>query len=90
MKKLPTIYKQEYKSFHNNQKICYVTNQDEIENKVNMIFDALGPIQYKKIFIQTTTKEYNTYIINKTDKELITIQNEKIPIQDIISIKRIS
>ena len=90
MKKLPTIYKQGNKSFHNNQKICYVTNQDEIEEEVNMIFDALGPIQYKKVFIQTTTRDYNTYIINKTDKELITIQNEKIPIQDIISIKRIS
>ena len=67
---------------HANQKYCVVKNgvdQDKIEE-----------FYHHKVRIITKDREYNTYIYHKNNLEIITYQNEKIPIKEIISIEKIS
>ena len=82
------IWKKENKI--NNQKYCYAKTEREhlleIEDKIK----EMEPIYNKKVWIKTREKEIETKIFNKYKKYLLTMSNEKIPIEDIIQIKRIS
>lgn len=85
MSKLPSIYKEEIKVKSNNKKYCYVTEKEDIES---IIKDLLK--NPRKVLIKTTEKDITTYIYDYKDNYINTIQNEKISLDDIISIKRIS
>ena len=99
MKKLPKIYQTEInKKISNNKKMCYlktITEQSKkanIENesiieKIDEIFSGLGYSYNKSLIIKTNKKEYDTSLIAKTKSSVITLENETIPIKDIISIK---
>lgn len=78
------MYKNENISINTNQKYCIVRNGlDDI--------DKLFPNIYQhKVKIITKDREYNTYIFHKNSNEIITYQNEKIPLIDILSIEKIS
>lgn len=99
MKKLPKIYQAEInKKISNNKKICYLKNATDqlestnIENgsvleKLDEIFSGLGYSYNRSVIIKTNQKEYNTSLIAKTKNNVITLENEIIPISDIITIK---
>lgn len=99
MKKLPKIYQSEFvKKITNNKKVCYVKNQDEdfesnandkinISEKIDNIFKSIGHSYNIPLIIKTNTKEYNTNIIAKIKNNIITIDNEIIPISEIIYIE---
>ena len=76
------------KEINNNKKYCVLNNinQDDIET----LFEDISSIYKNKYLIKTNKKEYNTYLIGKTDKYLITFNEEKIYIDDIISINKIN
>lgn len=93
MKKLPKIYQNEItKKIKNNKEICYLNNEkmskNNIEETLNEIFNGLG-YSYN-IPVQITTKDnniYNTGIVSKTNTNLITLDNDVIPITNIINIE---
>lgn len=99
MKKLPKIYQGEQnKKFNNNKQLCYLEN-DEVrlqetknikttEEVLNEIFSGIGYSYNIPVTIKTKDKTYNTSLIAKTKNNLITLDNELIPLSEIISIKK--
>ena len=79
------IYKNnKNKKYNNNKEYCLLSNANI---SISNIFDDLSSIYKHKYSIKTKEKEYNTHLIGKTDNYLITFSEEKIYIEDIISIE---
>ena len=89
MNKLPSIYQDKMQKKTNNKKYCTVINKEEIKNEINNLFKGPSQRYNTKVLIKTPIKEYETIIYDKRGNDLITMQNEKISIDDIIFIKRI-
>jgi hypothetical protein len=93
MKRLPELYKNTNISLSNNKKYCYVEEQnniqniEEIENKIKSIIHETN--NNNQVIIKTKDKEYKTIIVAKVNNNIITLNNDKIPIKDIISINSI-
>ncbi len=96
MKDLPKLYKNENSIItDNNKKVCYLEKEQKklVMEELNSIFNDLNTQNINnniKVFIKTKKKSYETSIIIKTKKDIITIDDERIPIEDIVYIKRIS
>ena len=96
MKDLPKLYKNENSIItDNNKKVCYLEKEQKklVMEELNSIFNDLNTQNINnniKEFIKKKKKSYETSIIIKTKKDIITIDDEKIPIEDIVYIKRIS
>ena len=98
MKKLPKIYQTEFnKKINNNKKSCYVEQdqinlkEDYIQDKESIleeIFSGFGYSYNIPLQIKTKTKLYETSLISRTKKNIITIDNDIIPISEIIHIKK--
>ncbi len=91
MKKLPKIYKNEItKNINNNKEYCYLKNQEEttqsIEDKIASIFNGMGYSYNIPVTIKTKDREYQTSLVAKTKTNLITLDNDTIKIDDIISL----
>ena len=100
MKKLPEIYKNQVTK-STNQKYNYQKKSIEptkrniipvktIESKevtLNKIFQNKTSAYTKKVQIETSEKTFQTRLIYQTEQEVLTIDNEKIPLEKIISIK---
>ena len=76
------------KQINNNKNYCVLDNI--YKNDINEFFEDISSIYKNKYLIETNNKEYNTHLIGKTDNYLITFNDEKIYIEDIISIKKIN
>ncbi|MCH5167153.1 MAG: hypothetical protein J1F35_04585 [Erysipelotrichales bacterium] len=57
-----------------------------VEEKINKIFNSNKFVYKIKVLINTKEEEINTTIIGKVNHNLITINNELIPIKDILDI----
>lgn len=92
MKKLPSIYQNNLtKDIFNNKKKCYCEKKSEeppIDNIINEVFSTLGYPYNIELEIKTKDKIYNTSLIAKTKTSIITIDNDTIPISEIIAIKK--
>ncbi|MDD5887870.1 MAG: hypothetical protein PUC82_00015 [bacterium] len=98
MKKLPKVFQNEIsKNINNNKKVCYlkeenknvsdpITSNQTITDTLDEIFSGLGYSYNIPVIIKTKTKTYDTSLITKSRINIITIDNEVIPISDIISI----
>lgn len=98
MKKLPEIYKNNFtKKIKNNREVCYLRNEDvistasniSIEEEINNIFSGIGYSYNIPVEIVTNKKVYNTSLVAKTRKNVVTLDNEIIAIKDIKRIKRL-
>ncbi len=102
MKKLPKIYQNEItKSIKNNKTVYRFKNEDTKNNQVientnnsiteilNSIFNGIGYSYNIPVLIKTNSKNYETTLVAKTANNIITIDNEIIPIKEIISIEKI-
>lgn len=95
MKKLPRIYKNEKIHPKNNNTSFYKINNEKetiieenhIEKELHKIFNGMGHSYNISVIIKTKEKLYNTYLLSKTEDTIITIENERIPIKDIIFLK---
>ncbi len=94
MKKLPKLYKNEInKNITNNKNYCYLNdelprnNQFSIEEKITKIFNGLGASYNIPVLIRTYNKEYRTSLVSKTKNNLVTLDNEVIKIEDILSLE---
>lgn len=94
MKKLPKIYQNNIKKMINNNKtVCYLKNENisyqvnDIENTLDTIFNGMGYAYNIPVTITTKYKTYITSLITKTKNNVVTLDNDIIPIVDIIDIK---
>ena len=93
MNKLPKVYANtNLGNIRNNETIYYANKKSIVQNidyKINQLFKSSKYV-YKIDVKITTSKSINTYrIIGKSNNYLITINNEKIPINDIIDIEEV-
>lgn len=94
MKKLPKIYKEDNLQIKvNNKTKCIVelNNEEYKENNLNVINDIFSGLGYPfnvLLTIKTKKEEKTTSLIGKTEKAIITLDNEIIPIAEILSITR--
>lgn len=95
MKKLPELYKNlNSKPKDNNKKVYYMdndirsTNKTSIEEELESIFNTLGYSYNIPVEIKTITEVYHTSLVSKTKENVLTIDNQIIPIKEIIQITR--
>lgn len=100
MKKLPKVFQNEFsKTINNNKKICYLkeenpdlsnqkhtVHQSTVESTLDRIFSGIGYSYNIPVIIKTSSKIYDTSLVTKSSLNIITLDNEVIPISDIISI----
>ena len=88
MKKLPKIYKADIsKKINNNKSICYL--KEENNNTLEVLDYIFNNNHYPyniRVKILTNNKEYDTYIINRDSKFIMTLDNDFIRISDIKNI----
>ncbi len=101
MKKLPKIYQNEInKSIKNNKTVYRFKNEDsahrtiqETNNTITEtlaeIFNGIGYSYNIPVNIKTKDKTYETTLVAKTSNNVVTIDNEIIPIKDIISLQKL-
>ena len=90
MKKLPKIFKNNInKPLNNNNRVYYSGHKNNGEEvNINDLFKQ-NEIYRANIFITLKDgKTINKTIIGRSIKHLITMENELIPIEDILSIKK--
>ena len=97
IKKLPKLYKNEKLNIkNNNKKICYVERKDNSKNNnniretINKIFNGIGRPYNVKVYLQTKDLSKETSLLAKNSEFIITTDKEKIPIDNIIKIERLS
>ena len=92
MKKLPELYKNESLSPKDNNKKSVkveesVIQENNIYEELHNIFHGIGHAYNNPVTIKTKDKVYNTYLVAKTKTSIITLENETIPIEEIIYLK---
>ena len=95
MKKLPELYKNlNSKPKDNNKKVYYMENdirsaeKNIIEKEIENIFNTLGYSYNIPVEIKTTKEVYHTSLVSKTKENVLTLDNQNIPIKEIIQITR--
>ena len=90
MKKLPSIYKNEInKKIKNNREVTYIKEEKQNINEIiDSIFNGLGYSYNIPLIITTKNKVYETSLISRTKTKINTLDNDSIPINEIISIER--
>lgn len=98
MKDLPKIYhNSENKKFNNNEEVFYSNNHNEninlstktINQKINEIFSSPNYVYKATVEITLKDKIITKRIIGRNKNYIITMDNDLIPINDIIDIKSI-
>lgn len=102
MKEIPKVFHNKInKKINNNNKIYYSTKNSNIDEKINNkqqdirkelrnIFNSSNYIYKASVEIKTKEQTYKTKIIGRNKNYVITIDNQVILIDNIISIKKIS
>lgn len=96
MKRLPKIYQNSIdKKIRNNKVVTYVDNsfrgmsrENNVEMSLDEIFSGFGYSYNIPVIIETTNKTYDTSLVTRTEYNVVTLDNDLIPISQIISIKR--
>ena len=88
MKKLPELYKNTNINIKdNNKRTCYINENNEVDEVLDIIFNGLSSPYQKQVEIKTTNNIYETYLVHKTSNNITTLDNIIIPIKDIEYIK---
>ena len=98
MKKLPKIYQNEItKSIKNNKTVFRFKNEETnssleedktITDTIEEIFNGIGYSYNIPVTIRTNEKTYKTTLVSKTKNNIVTIDNEVIPIKEIITLEK--
>ena len=95
-KELPKVYvnpidhdlrNNEEISFHSNIKPI-INNEINISKKITEIFASSTHVYKSKVHIITDNDEFDTIIVGKTNNELLTLNGEKIAIDNIKNIEK--
>ena len=93
MKHLPKVYKNEsINTINNNKQVVHITNNNNsnLNDKYKVleeIFNGIGQPYNKKVIINTNNNIIETYIVSRNNINILTIDNDIIPIENIISIE---
>lgn len=96
-KKLPKIYANKIETNGNNKNVFYSTKEEtsktiptnkSITKKINDIFNSPNYIYKADVEIKLKDKTLSKRIIGKNKTHIITMDNELIPISQILDIKR--
>ena len=94
MKKYPYLYKNtdSVPKSHNQSlfPIKETKKENDIKEKLDGILHRLKDPYNKKVIIKTEKKIYITYIIARQKDNIITLEEDYIPIRDIVSIEEIA
>ncbi len=90
MKKLPSIYKNEInKKIKNNREVTYIKEEKQNINEIiDSIFNGVGYSYNIPLIITTKDKIYKTSLISRNKTNINTLDNQSIPISEIITIER--
>ena len=90
MKKLPSIYKNEInKKIKNNREVTYIKEEKQNINEIiDSIFNGVGYSYNIPLIITTKDKVYETSLISRNNTKINTLDNQSIPISEIIKIER--
>lgn len=100
IKKLPKIYQNDInKPIKNNKEAFYSYSNShhdrtstmslaDIELILDGIFHGVKQVYNVPVIIKTSTKVYDTFLVLRTPTYLLTIDQDRIKIEDIISIQR--
>ena len=84
------------KKINNNKTVCYLKEEKElfnpieiptIKDKIEKVFSGYGYAYNIPVTIKTSSQTYETSLIAKTSNNIITLDNNIIPISDIIDFK---
>lgn len=90
--KTDNISQNVFYSDKNNKETIKITEKVDnylIEKKINNLFNSTNYVYKLKVFIKTKDEEFNTIIIGKNAKYLITLDNKRIDISSILDIREI-
>lgn len=101
-KKLPGVFANKIdKKINNNESVFYSNEERTVETsakkvkleksviqKINDIFKSRDYVYKAKVVISLKDKTIEKIIVGKNNNYVITLENELIPIQDIIDIKK--
>lgn len=92
MNKLPKIYKADIsKKINNNKSVCHLKEEKTSNNNTLEVLDYIfnnNHYPYNiRVKIVTNNKEYDTYIISKDNRFIMTLDNDFIRISDIKNIE---
>ena len=90
MKKLPKIYQNNiFKKINNNKEMVFADDKDNtslVREQLDKIFSGIGYSYNIPVIIETNNRVYDTSIVTRTKKNIITLDNEVINIKDINNI----
>lgn len=99
IKKLPEIFKNNIdKKINNNKEVYYSFINNNLDNENNLndknindvideLFNSDRVVYSIRVIISTNSKVYDTYLVARTSIYLLTIDEERILIKDIISLQ---
>lgn len=99
IKKLPEIFRNNIdKKINNNKEVYYSFINNNLDNENNLndknindvideLFNSDGVVYSIRVIISTNSKVYDTYLVARTSTYLLTIDEERILIKDIISLQ---
>ncbi|MBR3209140.1 MAG: hypothetical protein IKF82_02615 [Bacilli bacterium] len=99
-KKIPKVFANEVNSKGNNNDTFYsyessldnkeikISNEKNVNQKINDIFNSSTYVYKADVLIKLKNGEVVKKIVGRNSKHLITMDNELIPISDIVDIKK--
>ncbi len=95
-KNLPNVYAVPIEKKINNNKETYISslNDEEVGNnipieEIDKIFNAREHVYKTRVKIKTKNKEEEVELIGKTNDALLTLDGQKIKIEEILEIKKV-
>ena len=87
----PELFKNENVKVNNNREACLLkninNNDQNFEKVLDSIFNSFSSMYNTEVIIETKDKTYKTYLVSRTNNNIMTINREIIPIKEIINIK---
>lgn len=71
---------------HNKNKTIIKETNTNVEEELNKIFNGFSYPYNTKVILKTINKEIETYLVKRTKDSIITLDNEIIPIKEIINL----
>ena len=68
--------------------VKYSNNNKSINEVLDSIFNGIGNPYNIKVLIKTKNMTREVYLVYRNDKIVLTLDNEEIPIEEIISIEK--
>ena len=87
----PKLFKNENVKVNNNREACLLkninNNDQNFEKVLDSIFNSFSSMYNTKVIIETKDKTYKTYLVSRTNNNIMTINREIIPIKEIVNIR---